>query len=237
MARRRFFVPHIRDGQAEIAGDDARHLTQVLRVEEGYIFELSDNQSLYLAEIQEVKKSRVQFRVLERLPDPAPEIPVHLLIALFKFDRLEMLLEKATELGVTSVQFLRAERSEKGLHMAAGKRMERWQRIVLEAAQQARRLRLPELHQPVLFREGLQITAGARHFLDEDRNGMPLLDGLSGTAESVALMVGPEGGWTPQEREAAQLAGWQSVSVGNLILRAETAAIAALAVVNAFLRR
>ena len=105
MSRRRFFVPQVRDTRAEIAGDEARHLTQVLRVEPGQIYEISDNNSLYLAEVESVRKAQVQFRVLDRLPDPAPEIPVQLLVALFKFDRLELLLEKATELGVTSITF------------------------------------------------------------------------------------------------------------------------------------
>ncbi len=237
MSRRRFFVPLIRDGQAEIAGDDARHLTQVLRVEPGQVFEISDNQAVYLAEIESTRKSHVQFRVMERLPDPPQETPVHLLASLFKFDRLELLLEKATELGVTSVHFVRAERSDKGLDKAAEKRIERWRRIVLEASQQSRRLRLPELHQPVRLRDALRLQASHRLFLDEDRSGVPLLDAIREPVESVALVVGPEGGWPDSERSAAREVGWISVTLGDHILRAETAAIAAISVVNAALRR
>jgi 16S rRNA (uracil1498-N3)-methyltransferase len=237
MSRRRFFVPLIRDGQAEIAGEDARHLTQVLRVEPGQLFEISDNQAVYLAEIQSARKSQVQFRVIERLPDPPQETPVHLLASLFKFDRLELLLEKATELGVTSILFIRAERSDKGLDKAAEKRIERWRRIVLEASQQSRRLRLPELHPPVRLREALGLRASHRLFLDEDRSGVSLLDAIREPVESAALMVGPEGGWPDNERFAARDAGWTSVTLGDHILRAETAAIAALSVVNAALRR
>ena len=141
MARRRFFVPIVRDGQAEIAGEDARHLTQVLRVEPGQIFEFSDNHAaLSWRRLNRHASRKFSFAIIERLPDPAPETPVHLLVALFKFDRLELLLEKATELGVTSVQFVRAESSEKGLEQAAEKRIERWRRIVVEASQQSRRL-------------------------------------------------------------------------------------------------
>ena len=70
MARRRFFVDEVRNGQAEIAGEEARHLTQVLRVEVGQMFELSDNHSLYLGEIDTARKSQVRFRIIERLPDP-----------------------------------------------------------------------------------------------------------------------------------------------------------------------
>jgi len=218
-------------------GDDARHLTQVLRVEAGQLFEISDNRSVYLAEIESTRKSQVKFRVLEQLPDPPQETPVHLIAALFKFDRLEMMLEKATELGVTSVHFVRAERSDKGLEKAGEKRIERWRRIVLEASQQSRRLRLPELHEPVKLRDALGLPASRRLFLDEDRSGVSVLESIGEGVQSVALMVGPEGGWADHERQVAREAGWTSVSLGDRILRAETAAITALAVVNAALRR
>jgi 16S rRNA (uracil1498-N3)-methyltransferase len=237
MARRRFFVSSVRNGKAEIAGEEARHLTQVLRVEPGQLFEISDNQALYLAEIQATRKSQVDFHVLERLPDPPPETPVHLLVALFKFDRLELLLEKATELGVTSVHFVKAERSDKGLEKAAEKRIERWRRIVLEASQQSRRLRMPDLHEPVRLREALRIEASHRLFLDEDRSGVSVLDSVREPVRSIALLVGPEGGWPDHERSEARQAGWTAISLGNHILRAETAGIAALAVINSALQR
>jgi 16S rRNA (uracil1498-N3)-methyltransferase len=237
MARRRFFVPYVGDARAEISGEDARHLTQVLRVEAGQIFEVSDNTHAYLAEVVSVRKSHVQFRVLDRLPESAAQIPVHLLVALFKFDHLELLLEKSTELGVTSVQFVRAERSDKGLEKAAEKRIDRWRRIVLEASQQSRRLRVPELYEPVRFKDALNAQAASRLFLDEDRTGIPLMESVSASTDSVALLLGPEGGWPDHERTAARGAGWTTVSLGGHILRAETAGIAALAVVNAVLRR
>lgn len=237
MARRRFFVPEIRNGQAGIAGDEARHLTQVLRVEIGHVFEISDNQALYLAEIASVRKADVRFRVLERLPDVLPATPVHLLVSLIKFDRLELLVEKATELGVSSIRFVRAERSEKGLDKAADKRIARWRRIAIEASQQSRRLRLPELHEPVRLKDALAVECSHRLFLDEARTGIPILSALPTEAESVALLLGPEGGWPDHERAAAKEAGWTSVSLGEEILRAETAGIAALAVVNAAIRR
>ena len=237
MARRRFFVSAVRNGLAELVGDDARHLTQVLRVETGQVFEISDNHSAYLAEIASTRKTEVRFRILERLPDPGPDLEVHLCLALFKFDRLETVLEKATELGVTSVRFVIAERSDKGLDKAAEKRIARWRRIVVEASQQSRRLRLPQLFEPVRFEAALQVEASRKLFLDENRTGMPLLDAISSPTESVALMVGPEGGWPDHERGRARQTSWTSVSMGEHVLRAETAAIAALAVVNAALRR
>jgi 16S rRNA (uracil1498-N3)-methyltransferase len=231
-------VPYVRDGQAEIAGDDARHLTQVLRVEAGQMFEISDNTAAYVAEIASVAKTQVTFRVLERLQDPEPAVPIHLLVALFKFDRLEWLLEKATELGITSVSFVRAERSDSGLDKAAEKRIERWRKIALEASQQSRRLRAPELFPVLRFKEAVRThTDSHRLFLDEDRTGTPLIDAVPDPSVPVALLIGPEGGWTDSERSEARAIGWRPVSMGTYILRAETAAIAALSVVNAVLRR
>jgi 16S rRNA (uracil1498-N3)-methyltransferase len=238
MARRRFFVPFVREGQAEISGQDARHLTHVLRVEAGQVFEISDNSAAYVAEIESVRKSQVSFRVLERLPDPPPQIPIHLFVALFKFDRLELLVEKATELGVTSIHFVSAERSDKGLDEAADKRIERWRKIASEAGQQSRRLRSPELFPAVRLKDALGASSGLhRLFLDETRTGLALIDAIPYSADSLSLLVGPEGGWTDEERAQSRDSGWTPVSMGTYILRAETAGIAALAIANAALRR
>lgn len=235
MARRRFFVEEVRQGWAEVRGEAAEHLRRVLRAERGQRYEISDNQTAYLAEIADFGPSRVRLRVIERL-EQAP-LPVRLVVlaALVKFDRFEWMLEKATELGVESVVPVETERSEKGLERAARKRLDRWRRIVLESSQQARRLRRPEVCQPQSLAAALHWESAHRYFLDEGRGLPPLLSALPepGTrksADTVALLVGPEGGWTPEERLAARTAGWEAVSLGPLILRAETAAIAALAI-------
>ena len=104
MARRRFFVEEIRRGKAELTGTDAEHLVRVLRVEPGQIFELSDNQDVYLAEVVSARKSEVIFQVREKLAPPEPETELILLPALFKFDRFEWLIEKSTELNVAVIQ-------------------------------------------------------------------------------------------------------------------------------------
>jgi 16S rRNA (uracil1498-N3)-methyltransferase len=235
MARRRFFVTQIRNDRAEIEGDEARHLSQVLRVEKGQRFEISDNRSVWLAEIELARKEHIVFRTLEPVETTAPLVHTHLYIALIKFDHLETVLEKATELGVESITPVEATRSERGLERGAEKRLPRWRRIVNEASQQSRRARLPEVNEPITFEEALSASALHRLFLDEERSGMPMLDAVRHHAlgDTVALTVGPEGGWTEAEREAAREAGWRIVTLGSQILRAETAAIAGLAVVNA----
>jgi 16S rRNA (uracil1498-N3)-methyltransferase len=239
MSRRRFFVDYVRNGEAHLEGDEARHLTQVLRVEAGQRYEISDNQRVYLAEVDVARKQQVVFRVIETLPELEPAPPVTLLVALIKFDRLELLLEKATELGVGAIRFVKAERSEKGLERGADKRLVRWNRIVQESSQQSRRARLPELFSPVPLKDALKLQAEHRLFLDEERTGLSLLDAFPAVDRSqhVAILVGPEGGWPDHEREAARQAGWTRVSLGPHVLRTETAAIAALAVLNALLHR
>ena len=235
MSRRRFFVDEVRNGTAELTGDEARHLTQVLRVEAGQRYEISDNERVYLAEVDLARKQHVVFRILEVLPELESLSNLTLLVALIKFERLELLLEKATELGVGTIQLVKAERSEKGLDLAAPKRMERWKRIVLESSQQSRRARLPQLFPPVPLKEALKFQADYRLFLDEERTGEPLLQALNGarTSHHVGLLVGPEGGWPDHERNAARQAGWTTVTLGPQILRTETAGIAALAIWNA----
>ena len=131
-------MDEVRNGQAEIAGDEARHLTRVLRVEAGQRYEISDNRNVYLAEIETARKEHVLFRTIEKLPPPAPPC-FELCAALIKFDHFEWMIEKATELGVTEIVPVEATRSERGLEKAAAKRVERWRRIALEASQQSRR--------------------------------------------------------------------------------------------------
>ena len=234
MARRLFFLPEIHDGLAELRGEEARHLSKVLRVEPGQVYEISDNQQRYLAAVDAVHKEHVSFRVIEPLPTVPDACHLTLAMALVKFDRLEWVLEKATELGVHRIVPFWCDRSENGLEKAAGKRMERWRKILIESAQQSRRTFLPLVAEPVALETALAVDAQARYFLDE----VPA-DAVFAPAKSAsaAMVVGPEGGWTERERQAALRAGWQAVGLGPRILRAETAALAALAILgNANLR-
>lgn len=240
MARRRFFVEEIRNRRAVLEEETAEHLRRVLRVEPGQQFELSDNRGVYLAEVEGFGRRQVWFRVLEQLPAEEPPVRLALKAALVKFDRFEWLIEKATELGVERIVPVEAARSEKGLDQGAAKRLDRWRRIAREASQQARRARLPEISAPATFAAALADDSSCRLFLDETRTCAPMLaalppPGARHRSDSVALLVGPEGGWTEQERAAALEAGWTQVSLGPYVLRSETAAMAALAVlVNAW---
>jgi 16S rRNA (uracil1498-N3)-methyltransferase len=233
--RRRFFVDQVRNGHAEISGDDAKHLTRVLRVETGQRYEISDNHSVYLAEIETARKEHVVFRTLEKLPAQAMAPTLVLCAALIKFDHFEWMIEKATELGVAKIVPVQAARSEHGLERAAHKRIERWRRIALESSQQSRRAFLPEVEDTIGLRDALSLTTAHRYVLDEEPGRTPLGRALPANREAsdtVAMLVGAEGGWTDVEREDFTEAGWTPVSLGPLVLRAETAAIAALAIIG-----
>jgi 16S rRNA (uracil1498-N3)-methyltransferase len=235
LARRRFFVDAVRGDTAELRGEDARHLARVLRAEEGQLYEVSDNRCAYLARIEEAGGGRVLFRLVEPLETTPPPVRVTLCAALIKFDHFEWIVEKATELGVERILPVGAARSEKGLFEASAKRRERWTRIAREAAQQSRRTHLPEILPAVRFETSLAAEAGCRYFLEESAAPplLRLLPAVRAATDRVALLVGPEGGWTEAERGLAASAGWQAASLGPGVLRAETAVAAALGIVNA----
>ena len=245
-------------------GEAAHHLGRVLRAQPGQIYELSDGQHVCLARIEKVSREQIEFAIVEELPVRRPAFQATLLLSIVKFDAFEWALEKATELGVGTIVPLAAARSDKALLTAAHKRSERWKKILLEASQQSRRLRIPTLaqlakpeaafsarpeSQKILLSERpeapplrsslnlLQESLDFRRPSVLERNGSkdpPLQEGNStaAPAATVALAIGPEGGWTESEIEAARAAQFREASLGQLILRTETAVIAALASLN-----
>ena len=156
-----------------------------------------------------------------------------LLLSIVKFDSFEWALEKATELGVRAIVPLAAARSEKALLVAAEKRSERWKKILMEAAQQSRRVKVPELKPVQKPSEAYHQTAKVKVILSERAEAKPLKEVLDGAqAKQVILAIGPEGGWTDDEFSAAESAGFHQASLGSLILRTETAVVAALSNLN-----
>jgi 16S rRNA (uracil1498-N3)-methyltransferase len=231
MARRRFFVEAVHRGVASLVGDEAAHLTRVLRVEKGQQFEISDNSQVWLAEVTEARKSLVEFQVIEPLESGPQPAPVHLYAALFKFDRFEWMVEKVTELGVARIIPVESARSDEGLFLAAHKRAERWRKIAREASQQARRTTMPEIAEPIKLR-AVQAES-PRILLDEMPGTPPLSIPDEWTVERpLSLLLGPAGGWTDDERAMMTQKGWAARSLGPTVLRAETASIAAVSIVT-----
>ena len=222
---------------AALTGDQAAHLARVLRAEPGQIFDVVAAGFLHRAEIISVAPARVDFLLHEELAMDAV-LPVHLYLAVFKFDHLEWGIEKATELGVQAITPVLARRTEKHLAQAAMKRVERWRRIAHEAAQQSRRTTVPQIAEPATLKVALAAaTAASRFLLSEVEQQHTLGDALRQTPNSpdYAMAVGPEGGWTADEIELLTAQGWVNVTLGPRILRAETAALAALAIFSALL--
>jgi 16S rRNA (uracil1498-N3)-methyltransferase len=213
-------------------------MARVLRAVPGMEADVVAGGHVFHAEVAAVSTSEVRFNLLVEV-EADPALPVTLVMAVYKFDRMEWAIEKATELGVASIVPVMARRTEKHLATAAEKRVERWRRIAHEAAQQARRSDVPVIHTPVPLAAFVKGTSSAtRIVLAEQERTTTLRNALdealaSAGAEMPALEVaiGPEGGWAPEEEALFDANGWRAVSLGPRILRAETAAIAALAVI------
>lgn len=219
-------------------GDAAHHLGHVLRAQSGQLYELSDGSAAWLARIESVSRNRVEFALLEQLPAQPQTVDVTLLLSIVKFDAFEWAIEKATELGVAKIIPLAAARSEKGLLAAVAKRSHRWQKILLEASQQSRRLRVPVLDGLAKPAQSFSSLRAEFRLMLSERSDAPLIRDSLGPANhtkasaTAALAIGPEGGWTDEELAAARSAGFHEASLGQLILRTETAVIAALATLN-----
>jgi 16S rRNA (uracil1498-N3)-methyltransferase len=198
---------------------------------------------LFHAEVAAVSADQVRFNLLaEMQADPA--LPITLAISIFKFDHMEWGIEKATELGVQAIAPVIARRTDKHLAQAAAKRVERWRRIAHEASQQSRRSDVPIIHEPVPLERHLRHNSDAvRIVLAEQERGVTLRERVEEILRAadddqipaLELAFGPEGGWAPEEEALFDANGWRAASLGPRILRAETAAIAALAVVASYL--
>jgi 16S rRNA (uracil1498-N3)-methyltransferase len=242
MTRRRWIAEHWDEATASITGAQAAHMARVLRAQPGMEADVVAGGHVFHAEVAAVSPDEVRFNlVAEVQADPA--LPVTLAMAVYKFDRMEWAIEKATELGVAALAPVIAQRTEKHLTQAAEKRAERWRRIVHEAAQQSRRSDVPIIHNPIPLAERARLASGSvRIVLAEQERTTTLRRLIEEAVETagdempaIEIAIGPEGGWAPAEEALFDANGWRAATLGPRILRAETAAIAALAVVASFL--
>jgi len=233
MTRRRWIADEVKDNRAFLSGAHAEHLARVLRARVGQQFDISAGDQLRRGRVLSVADDRVEFELGEVVQvSSAPAIEV--LLSVIKFDRMEWAIEKLTELGVESIVPLVARRTDAHLAIAAAKRVERWRRIALESSEQSRRMRPPQIAIPTRLKEVLTLESDCKLLLNESEPHVSLGEALGsdGAKNSLALAVGPEGGWTDQEVKLLESAGWKSVSLGETILRAETAAIVGVAAVR-----
>jgi 16S rRNA (uracil1498-N3)-methyltransferase len=232
MTRRRWIADEVSGTRAILVGAHADHLSRVLRARIGQEFDITTGKEVRRGRITAITSDRVEFELGAEVPVPAA-VQVTLALSIFKFDRMEWALEKCTELGATRIVPVIARRTEAHLAAAAAKRVERWRRIALQAAEQSRQTSPPEISQPLQLKDAAALAGSLRILLSETEPEVMLKDVLQSHPREgdIVLALGPEGGWTNEEVKLFQGAGWISASLGNTILRAETAAIAALAVV------
>jgi 16S rRNA (uracil1498-N3)-methyltransferase len=231
MTRRRWIAEEFSGSRAVLTGDHADHLVRVLRARVGQEFDIATGAVVRRGRILTVEEGRVEFELGEEVP-AEPVTNVTLLLGIFKFDRMEWAIEKCTELGVSRIVPLIARRTDAHLASAAAKRAERWRRIALQAAEQSRRATPPEIAAPIKLQEAANLTGAMRIVLAESEQQTMLSDVLAAHSGGETLLaIGPEGGWADDELQLFLRAGWTSASLGPTILRAETAAIAAAAVV------
>jgi 16S rRNA (uracil1498-N3)-methyltransferase len=229
MTRRRWIADRVEGDRAFLLDQNAAHLFRVLRVKPGQEFEVVAGGELRQGTVVFAAEHQVEFHLGLPIAGTAlPEVTVYL--SIFKFDRMEWALEKLTELGVAKVVPVNAQRSGQHLVKAAATRLPRWRKIVHEAAQQARRVAAPEIGEPAALKKAVAASSGSRIVLSETEDSVSLKAALAACPPPLALAFGPEGGWSPEEMKLFHDAEWKSASLGSTILRAETAAIAAVAV-------
>jgi 16S rRNA (uracil1498-N3)-methyltransferase len=244
MTRRRWIADDWNDRTASLKGEQAAHLIRVLRAQTGMECDMVAGDRVWRAVISGISGDAVQFTLLSEVK-AEPALPVTLLLSIFKFDRMEWIIEKATELGAERFIPVTARRSEKHLVQAAPARVERWRRVAREAAKQSRRSDVPAVEGVVSLKSAMHIRAaqpGLNLLLAEQERSNTLYAAMQAAVNqlgmerpAVNLAVGPEGGWTAEEEALFAAEGWQAVSLGPRILRAETAGITAMAVVAAML--
>jgi 16S rRNA (uracil1498-N3)-methyltransferase len=233
MTRRRWIADEVSGDKAALVGQHAEHLSRVLRARVGQEFDIVAGDKVRRGFIITITPERVEFELGDEVL-ASSMARVTLVLSIFKFDRMEWAIEKCTELGATRIVPLIARRTEAHLGAAASKRVERWRRLALQAAEQSRRASSPELSEPLKLKDAVALTGTMRIVLFETESEVSLKEALGSHSSDgdMVLALGPEGGWTNDELKLFQDAGWISASLGDTILRAETAAIAAMAVVQ-----
>ena len=216
--------PQIDGDRLRITGDEHHHLT-VGRAAEGEAIEVLDGRGgVWTTEVASINRKETVLRVLQQRSVGKSGPDITLAISLIKPAAFELALEKAVEVGVTRFIPMIAQRSN-----VTSSRHDRWMRIVIEAAKQSKRYYIPEIEGPAKFERVLDVSAATKIVFAEHGGG-PLKSAVAGSP--ALCLVGPEGGWTDAELEAARLKGFHRVALGDTILRSETAAIVGAALLR-----
>ncbi len=240
--RPRFYVPDLdpRVSTAALPADEARHLTRVMRLKEGDEIAVFDGRGHeFRARVAAAVRDRVQVELMEPV-NPAPEarVPLTLVQAVLKGDGMDGVVRDSTMMGVAAIDPIITARTIGPLRaLESGRARERWTRIAVSSAKQCRRATVPAIRQGHSFGEWLELDGpGLRLILVEPSASAGTEQSLhfleSHAPASLSLLVGPEGGWTSDERQQAEAAGCVPVTLGSLTLRADATALAAIAIVR-----
>jgi 16S rRNA (uracil1498-N3)-methyltransferase len=231
----RFFLPPtaFHDAQVNFPADRARQLRAVLRLQPGdQVTALDDAGSEYLVELTRLTKNEAVGRILSRQPVRSePPVPITLFMSLLKKDNFEWVLQKGTEIGAARFAPIATQRTVRPLQTVTPAKMERWQRIIREAAEQSGRGRLPQLLPAQTFAAALAtLTPPTLPLIPWVGESTRRVADLPRSVTAAALFIGPEGGFAAEEVDAAVAAGCLPLTLGRRILRAETAAMVSTAV-------
>ncbi len=234
MTRRRWIADEVSDSHAALLGEHADHLIRALRARVGQEFDIATGSAVRRGRITSIRDGRVEFELGEELGVHSAA-KVTLLLSIFKFDRMEWAIEKCAELAVAKIVPVIARRTDAHLAAASAKRVERWRKIALQAAEQSRRSAIAEITTPMKLQDAVKLAGVPRILLNESEQEDTLREVLSAhkAQNEILLAIGPEGGWAEDELQLFRTEGWISASLGSTILRAETAAIAASAITMA----
>lgn len=226
-----------------LSGEEHHHLSRVARVkikEKVWLFDgLGMN---YLARVEEIGRERTRLVVLQTMAAPEPKVKMALGQALLKAKKMEFVLQKTTELGISEFLPVVTDRAIVRVQEKGDRRRQRWQRISKEAAKQSRRAVFPSILQPSTLADVVKTRNEEKKLFLSEHRGALLKDlllpsshhGMTEIPASVFILVGPEGGWTQAEENIMLNHDYEAVSLGKAVLRAETAAISAVALISHF---
>ncbi len=237
----RFFVPkkNLRDNRGHIDGQELVHLRKVLRLAPGDPITVFDDGGWeHEAVIRALGAQQGEIEILRSYqPERESPLQITLAVALTKGEKMDFIVEKATELGVqTIIPFVSSYSIPRLDESKIVKRGERWQKIALSAAKQCGRTRMPEISSVFEYRKLLDDappqTLKLIFWEKEQQRSLYQIREQRGDVEAVLIVIGPEGGFTAEEAQMAQRQGFEPVELGRRILRAETAAVTAIALVQ-----
>lgn len=246
MTRRRFYAPPTafdnKQASVTLITDEARHLREVLRLKPGdevYVFNGEGKE--FLSRIEESRRDTARLQVIREVEPARPEseLQLTLALALLKGEKFDLVVQKATELGVTQIVPVITKHADIRLRdeSDAAKRVNRWQRISMEAAKQSGRAVVPKVAGVITFTSLIETADDkpSNCLMFSERDGQSLLqtkEDIAADTKQITALVGSEGGWSDEEIALARAAGWTIVTLGGRTLRAETAAIAVVALLQ-----